>query len=609
MWKEMSDLFLVIIVSERGRFKIYGHPYTLYSNVPRFQCLPFSSYITSHYITIDLGFIPLLPRAFMWVWETLNRLEPIAVEYSNDEILAMSVYLHHFQIPSGDYAHLMWENYIFPMMTPLLTDSQLIPLRKVVKPEERSDSFDAHYLRLLPFEEMKQTVPPTLRKWVRKISGVLGQRVPSRVGPDGNHLYLIVFGSDYHIVDLTVPEDNVDDHSFFDRDTDEGKGGIFVTDEKILMKDASGNWMLRVPFEEEKAPLYISYFYTVQELPISRSVVSRHKKVVPKEIYQSGIIRGRRFIVGTEMIPVFGSLPVMAARSEYFAAIRDDKSPGRSPPARDGGSSSLRIMADYTIENLEAFRYVWSYLNGLHEIGESEVSWDVLVDTWQYIVYFGIPLRVACVDDYLNAVFEKALIVGRKSLPFLMSLIGKKGIESPRRFGAIPRDVLNQTSLYESGPLSPCLADLFLSSIRGFEPTDTIQTPQYNKWSVVDHPNLTKGGSVDMMVIWNIRPSTGKDLINNTPYFIEGEFFRRPMGDIGFPGMRTMTITTAELQPEDGNTSVLASRFYESIRLSHHGERIITFIADERDRITMVVYHQEVNLGGPYNVAVTFIRR
>ena len=182
-----------------------------------------------------------------------------------------------------------------------------------------------------------------------------------------------------------------------------------------------------------------------------------------------------------------------------------------------------------------------------------------------------------------------------------MSLVGREGRN------LVPRDILNQTTLYRTdGPLGgACRADIILTSIRNFEPSDTLQTPFYNKWTKTDYPHLVKGDPipVDKMVIWNIVDGP----VSGFPHFIEGAFFRRPPDDLKYPGMRTMTIAIDYPHPLDGTESHLAYSFADKIFLKWNDERTVTFILNDRNRVTMEVYYNDIHLGGPYDVVVTFI--
>lgn len=77
---------------------------------------------------------------------------------------------------------------------------------------------------------------------------------------------------------------------------------------------------------------------------------------VIKEVYNCKVIRGRQFVIGSNQIRLFGSLPIMALRSEYFSAFAD-------------APISVSIMADHHVDDVESLQYIWSYLNGFYEIG------------------------------------------------------------------------------------------------------------------------------------------------------------------------------------------------------------------------------------------------
>lgn len=115
------DLIPYVIISGRtdGRYMDILISYTLLYQRS-------IEYITSHYIIIDLGSLPLYPRAFMWIWERLNRTEPTIVGYSNDVDVP-----HYLSIPRDDEIYQTWINDVFTTMTSPLTDPQLRTLREM----------------------------------------------------------------------------------------------------------------------------------------------------------------------------------------------------------------------------------------------------------------------------------------------------------------------------------------------------------------------------------------------------------------------------------------------------------------------------------------------
>lgn len=605
------DVIPYVIVSGINRFKVYGHPYTIYTSIPKINRIPFSMYITSRYITIDLGSLPFHPRAFMWVWERLNRLpDEEGVKYNNDEILSMWMYLHHLGVPQGDQIDRLYKMDMSTKLTPPLTDQQLATLREIgrlqeyiplLSPEGALGTFSTVYLNLLPLEERKLTVPPSLKLWTTKISGLLDKKIPSRVGPDGNYLYFIVPHADHYYVfpPRNLDDQDVNDQDFFSKSLEQAHDIIVVSEHLSIGRDSKDRWIL---FEgkERHVAQYVSYFYSRTEIPFGGDDWNT-TRIVPvdiiNEVWSHNAIRGRRFVVGDSKIPMFGSLTIMATRSEYFSSITEY-----------GSQEVVPIMTDFHLENLESFYYVWSYLNGFYESGDAwgkelpvgirtEPSWEVLVGAWQYIVYFHIPFSKSFLDGYLTQLLLKAVIVGKDSLPFLMSLLGTEGR------GTVPREALNKTSLYESKDFA-CSADEILTEIRRFTPSEIIQTPQYNKWVRTDHPHLVKGDGADIMVIWNVYDNEGRSLMTGFPYFIEGEFFKRPL-DGEYPGMRTMTIMTQPLG-DDAINSDHARYFHHSMPLRQGGDCFITFIIDDGNKVTIDVY-ENTHLGGPYNVTTTFI--